>query len=134
MYLSCLFGPDSIHVNELCKIVNIIVASSSFACNVKIGSEYDASPRCKLNAEIEIESIHVFGCCVKRASRPCTYLRHLCTDLKATYYWLAPYSIYIVYTPSLLQISTLGMLHTHWQLALPVMNQKSIADYDGGTV
>ena len=77
VYLSGLFGPDGIHVNELCKIVNIIVASISFACSVKVGSEYDASPRRKRNTEIEIESIHVFGRCVKRALRPCACLHHI---------------------------------------------------------
>ena len=32
--------------------------------SVKVGSEYDASPRRKRNAEIEIESIHAVGRCV----------------------------------------------------------------------
>ena len=32
---------------------------------VKVGSEYDASPQRKRNAEIEIESIHAFGHCAR---------------------------------------------------------------------
>ena len=43
---------------------------------LKVGSEYDASPRHKRDAEIEIDSIHTFGRWVTHASRPRTRLRH----------------------------------------------------------
>ena len=50
-------------------------------CNVntviKVGSEYDASPRHKHDAEIEIDSIHTFGRCVTHVSRPRAHLRHI---------------------------------------------------------
>ena len=44
---------------------------------LKVGSEYDASPRRKHDAEIEIDSIHTFGHCVTHASRPCARLRRI---------------------------------------------------------
>ena len=44
---------------------------------LKVGSEYDASPRHKCDAEIEIDSIQTFGRCVTHASRPCVHLRHI---------------------------------------------------------
>ena len=37
---------------------------------LKVGSEYDASPRHKHDAEIEIDSIQAFRHCVTHASRP----------------------------------------------------------------
>ena len=43
---------------------------------LKVGSEHDANPRHKHDAEIEIDSIHTFRRCVTHASWPHARLRH----------------------------------------------------------
>ena len=44
---------------------------------LKVGSKYDASPRHKRDAEIEIDSIQVFRHCITHTSRPHVRLHHI---------------------------------------------------------
>ena len=56
--------------------IYIYATYNSHQC-LKVGSEYDASPRRKRDAEIEMDPIHAFGCCVTRMLSPCTRLHHI---------------------------------------------------------
>ena len=52
---------------------------------LKVGSEYDATPRHKHDAEIEIDSIQTFRRCVAHASRPRVRLRHIIVNQPLVY-------------------------------------------------
>ena len=53
------------------------MSGSDFFVEFRSGSEYDASPRRKRNAEIEIESIHAFSVALRLRHRSFRQTNHI---------------------------------------------------------